>query len=359
MCLNCNKIIDFKYKKRKFCCNDCKDVTNNILNNYKATDFYLYYESNLTGSAKAGKKYNVQVGLYTENYYKTKLRKDTCILVLPEYHRKVFDSSTVIITGKDSLLTKALYVVDGKIMQKGFGVNKINPNDIASINILKDEVAVNKYGDEGKNGVIEISTKKAFRENLPYDYANFLNRNKDVRSLNWSNDNKNVTISLNDGTSETYLLWIPGSKQRAIDKYGVLPTPPPPPPSAKPVVTSVPSEHPLGNKNNDNKVFTEVQVPASFPGGLPAWQNFLGKNLDVKVPVTNGAAPGRYAVNISFVVTDKGELIDIKAENDPGYGMAEEAVRVFKRSPSWKPAVQNGQELSSRHKQSIVFVVSK
>ena len=26
LCLNCNKIIDFKYKKRKFCCNDCKDV---------------------------------------------------------------------------------------------------------------------------------------------------------------------------------------------------------------------------------------------------------------------------------------------------------------------------------------------
>jgi hypothetical protein len=36
----------------------------------------------------------------------------------------------------------------------------IDPNTIESIFILKDEKAIEKYGDEGKNGVVEIKIKK-------------------------------------------------------------------------------------------------------------------------------------------------------------------------------------------------------
>lgn len=37
---------------------------------------------------------------------------------------------------------------------------KINPNDIKTINILKDAKAIDKYGEDAKNGVIEITVKK-------------------------------------------------------------------------------------------------------------------------------------------------------------------------------------------------------
>ena len=249
-----------------------------------------------------------------------------------------------------ALLLSFLFVECPQLKSK-----KINPNDIFSMNVLKDEVATSKYGDDGKNGVIVIVTKNAFRENLSSDYLDFLKRNKDVRSLNWSNDNKNVTVNLNDGTSETYLLWASESKQRAIDKYGVLPTPPPPP-SAKPVVTSVPSEHPLGNKNDDNKVFTNVQVPAEFPGGLSAWQKYLERNLNSDVAVKNAAPAGKYIVFVSFIVNKDGTLRNITS-NDSGYGTAEEAIRVISKGPNWIPAKQNGENVASVRNQGITFVV--
>lgn len=54
---------------------------------------------------------------------------------------------------------KALLVIDGKIV-KDKTVNDINPDEIASINVLKGDNATNLYGEEGKNGAIVIITKK-------------------------------------------------------------------------------------------------------------------------------------------------------------------------------------------------------
>jgi TonB-dependent SusC/RagA subfamily outer membrane receptor len=55
--------------------------------------------------------------------------------------------------------TKPLIVVDGTIM-KDLDLNKINPNTIESINVLKGEKALAKYAEKGANGVVEITTKK-------------------------------------------------------------------------------------------------------------------------------------------------------------------------------------------------------
>jgi TonB-linked SusC/RagA family outer membrane protein len=50
-----------------------------------------------------------------------------------------------------------LYVVDG--VQVGTNVNFLNPNDVSSIEILKDASATAIYGAAGANGVIMITTK--------------------------------------------------------------------------------------------------------------------------------------------------------------------------------------------------------
>jgi periplasmic protein TonB len=108
-----------------------------------------------------------------------------------------------------------------------------------------------------------------------------------------------------------------------------------------------------------DKVFTVVQIPAEFPGGLPAWIKYLERNLNRDLPVENGAPPGKYTVIVSFIVDKTGGISEVKAENDPGYGTKDEAVRVIKRGPNWKPAVQNGRNVIYRHKQSITFMVSE
>ena len=52
-----------------------------------------------------------------------------------------------------------LYVVDGMIIQNG-GIENINPQDIESIEVLKDASATAIYGARGANGVVLVTTKK-------------------------------------------------------------------------------------------------------------------------------------------------------------------------------------------------------
>jgi hypothetical protein len=60
---------------------------------------------------------------------------------------------------KTELPKDVLYIVDGKELQSG-SMKDIDPNTIKSINVLKGETATKLYGEKGKNGVIEIITKK-------------------------------------------------------------------------------------------------------------------------------------------------------------------------------------------------------
>ena len=112
-------------------------------------------------------------------------------------------------------------------------------------------------------------------------------------------------------------------------------------------------------KEDYDKAFTVVEIPAEFPGGLPAWANYLERNLNRDLPVDNGAPPGKYTVIVSFIVDKNGGISEVQAENDPGYGTKEEAVRVIKNGPSWKPAYLNGRNVKYRQRQSIAFMVSE
>ena len=70
-------------------------------------------------------------------------------------------SPTIRIRGIGSLSASSapLYIVDGAPYENGIAT--INPNDIASITVLKDASASAIYGARGANGVIIITTKKA------------------------------------------------------------------------------------------------------------------------------------------------------------------------------------------------------
>jgi protein TonB len=106
-----------------------------------------------------------------------------------------------------------------------------------------------------------------------------------------------------------------------------------------------------------DKEFKTVQIEAKYPGGASAWTNFLRRNLRSDVPMENGASPGRYTVLVSFIVDKDGNTSEVKAENDPGYGVAAEAVRVIKSSGKWQPAEQNGHKVIYRQKQQVTFEV--
>jgi len=70
---------------------------------------------------------------------------------------------------KSKELPQPLFVIDGvkKVISQEPGEKKkdldaalnISPSDIESISVLKGQDAIDKYGEEGKNGVILITTK--------------------------------------------------------------------------------------------------------------------------------------------------------------------------------------------------------
>ena len=87
------------------------------------------------------------------------------------YEYNAMQNPLVIVNGEGSTFkiglneNYPLYVIDGEKLPEGKDASleilrKLNPNDIASMEVFKGEKAIKKYGEQGKNGVIVIKTKK-------------------------------------------------------------------------------------------------------------------------------------------------------------------------------------------------------
>jgi TonB-dependent SusC/RagA subfamily outer membrane receptor len=71
------------------------------------------------------------------------------------------NQANIVIRGANSITQSnaPLYVVDGMPIEN-FNLNLFNPDDIESIEVLKDASATAIYGARGANGVIIVTTKK-------------------------------------------------------------------------------------------------------------------------------------------------------------------------------------------------------
>jgi protein TonB len=110
-------------------------------------------------------------------------------------------------------------------------------------------------------------------------------------------------------------------------------------------------------EDDENKIFDKVEIEASFPGGDSKWRQYLERNANGQVATDNGAPEGTYTTVVQFVVDKEGNISDVRALTNHGYGMEEEAVRVIKKGPKWTPAVQNGRQVKAYRKQPITFQV--
>lgn len=86
--------------------------------------------------------------------------------------------------------------------------------------------------------------------------------------------------------------------------------------------------------------FNAVEVQPSFPGGMQEFYKWVGKNYNYPQMAKEQGVNG--AIHVSFVVERDGSLTDIKVLRDLKYGTGEEAMRLLKSSPKWKPGIQNG-----------------
>jgi protein TonB len=73
-----------------------------------------------------------------------------------------------------------------------------------------------------------------------------------------------------------------------------------------------------------------------FPGGITKFYTYIGKNFET--PDINGERTVR--IYVSFVVEKDGSMTSIQVKNDPGYGLAAEAIRVLKSlKTKWAPGM--------------------
>ncbi len=97
---------------------------------------------------------------------------------------------------------------------------------------------------------------------------------------------------------------------------------------------------------------TRVEIESYFPGGANAWIRFLNNNLTYPNKAVRKKIEG--TVVVQFIVEKDGTLSNIEAISGPEQ-LQSAAVAVFKSSPPWKPAVQDGRIVKSYKKQPITF----
>ena len=80
-----------------------------------------------------------------------------------------------------------LYVVDGIPLAQGTGLNDFNPQDIQSVEVLKDASATAIYGSRGANGVVIVTTKRGQEGKFTLNYNNYFSIDKASRTLDLFN----------------------------------------------------------------------------------------------------------------------------------------------------------------------------
>jgi periplasmic protein TonB len=91
--------------------------------------------------------------------------------------------------------------------------------------------------------------------------------------------------------------------------------------------------------NVSNKVIQiidPIESKPEFPGGIIEFYKFISKQY--RTPKVKGLVGKVY---MSFIIEKDGSINEIKVLRDIGYGTGEEAIRVLKLSPTWKPGEQD------------------
>ena len=88
------------------------------------------------------------------------------------------------------------------------------------------------------------------------------------------------------------------------------------------------------------EIFTIVEEMPEFPGGMAKLADYLAKNIKYPQMARESGIQGRVFVN--FVVEPDGHVSNVNVMRSLGGGCDEEAMRVVKSMPKWKPGKQRG-----------------
>ncbi|MDR0830143.1 MAG: hypothetical protein LBN95_08545 [Prevotellaceae bacterium] len=250
------------------------------------------------------------------------------------------ENQQIVAVKNDTLPSSAVYVLDGKIVDVET-VQNLKTDKIESCTVLKENSPehIAKYGENAKNGVIIITTKKDDVKNVVYVVDGEIANSEKAQKL--EKDGSIKTVNIYEGA---------GVRQEHIEKYGE---------KAKNGIIFIETK-----KESDLKSEIAVEEPQKLPEFIGEEGNlmeYLGYNL--QYPKEAVAAVVNIRVIYSFVVEKDGTVGNIewvtshieKDGNNPKVIAAEklckaEAVRVIaSTSGKWQPAIdKNGAAVSYR-----------
>ena len=200
-----------------------------------------------------------------------------------EKEKFIGESSAIVLDSmphpeRGSIPKNTLYVINGKISTSQ-QAKEVDRENIESINVVKGDSAIKKYGEKGKNGVIEITKE-------PIDV-------KEIKS----------------------------------EKDDTIP----------------------------DKVFTKVEIEASFPGGLQGWIEYISKAIRDSIDKFTESDYGTCVVR--FIVNTDGKVTDVVATTMKGTELAKVSINAIKNGPRWIPATQNGHTVACYRLQPVTLSI--
>lgn len=106
------------------------------------------------------------------------------------------------------------------------------------------------------------------------------------------------------------------------------------------------------SKSKD-KIYTEVEIPPYYPGGVQAFNRMLQRTQKYPAEARKKGIEGK--VLVAFVIDENGKPGNFEVVQALGYGCDEAAVQTLKTMPLWKPGQQNGEPVHVKLTLPIVF----
>ncbi len=101
------------------------------------------------------------------------------------------------------------------------------------------------------------------------------------------------------------------------------------------------------------EIFQIVEEMPSFPGGETKLMEYVAKNIKYPQIARETGIQGR--VFVGFVVEPDGSISNVKLLRGIGGGCDEEAMRVIKSLPKWKPGKQRGKAVRVSYQIPVYF----
>jgi len=109
-------------------------------------------------------------------------------------------------------------------------------------------------------------------------------------------------------------------------------------------------------EEKEDEIFVFVEDQPGYPGGDKARIKYLQENIKYPEMAKESGIQG--TVYVTFVVEKDGRITSVKVLRGIGGGCDEEAVRVIKRMPSWKPGKQRGRSVRVQFNMPVRFVLA-